>query len=111
MDEGRGNDLVAQLLVSFWDLYCYAANIDKPSIFAGLHAIHGGHSYHWWRHWARGVVCLQLVCYGGSMARGKPKRRDRRAFAFARDRIIIDANALVDWVGVAISDCPAALSH
>ena len=30
---------------------------------------------------------------------------------FARNRIIIDANALVDWVGVAVSACPAALSH
>ena len=45
------------------------------------------------------------------MARGKSKRNDRRAFAFARDRIIVNANALVECVGVAVSTCPAAFSH
>ena len=53
------------------------------------------------------LVC-QLVCQGSSMACAKPKRHNRRAFAFARDRIVIDANALVDSGSVAIGDCPAA---
>ena len=52
-----------------------------------------------------------LFVMGSSMACAKPKRRDGRASAFARNRIVIDANALVDCGGVAVGACPAAFSH
>jgi hypothetical protein len=105
-----GNDLVAQLLVSFWDLFVmqptsvnHRSLRDSMQYMAVILIIGGGIGL-----WFRLSPAYLLWGFNGLC---KAEAARRCAFAFARNKIVIDANALVDLRSVAIGACPAAFSH